>query len=301
MDWTRAIDIYCERVSAAFWAEPVNALTNIAFIAAGLGALVLHARRRGPGLGAVLWLGLLLSAALVALVSQIIGTAWAASASDAPLWLSIGTGALGLAVLTLALTWAPRAYPDPGLDWPVLWLSGNAIVIGIGSFLFHTVAEPWAGAADTTPILMFILGFFAVVMNRLVGLGWGRALLAMVGFLVAFVALSTVLRYTVGPYVGGSQSYFPAFVALVATGWWLKTRRAHPAGPALIQAGWVFLVSLTFRALDEPLCDVWPLGTHFLWHVLNGLVFWILLRALILHGRRPGAAPAPCREAAAGI
>ncbi|WP_118138687.1 ceramidase domain-containing protein [Oceanicella sp. SM1341] len=36
MDWTAHVDVYCERLSAAFWAEPLNALTNLAFIIAAL-------------------------------------------------------------------------------------------------------------------------------------------------------------------------------------------------------------------------------------------------------------------------
>ena len=34
----QAVDLYCERLDAALWAEPVNALSNLAFV---LGALVL--------------------------------------------------------------------------------------------------------------------------------------------------------------------------------------------------------------------------------------------------------------------
>lgn len=294
MDWTRAVDVYCERISAAFWAEPLNALTNIVFIAAGLGAILLHARESGRRVGADLWLGLLLATALVALVSQIIAAAWITSLGMS--WLGIGlAGTLtAIAVIGLALTWAPAAYPDPAIGWPALWLAGNAITVGIGSFLFHTVAQPWAGAADTIPILIFILGFFTVVMNRFVGLGWGWAAVATLGFLIAFVALSTVLRMTVGPYIGGSQSYFPAAMALIGVGWWLGARRDHPAGPALMTAGGVFCVSLVFRTLDGPICDWLPIGTHFLWHLFNGLVFWILLRAVVRHGRL-----APARAAAA--
>ncbi len=36
MNWYEPIDIYCERLSAQFWAEPFNALTNIAFILAAI-------------------------------------------------------------------------------------------------------------------------------------------------------------------------------------------------------------------------------------------------------------------------
>ena len=45
MDLTRAIDIYCERIDTAFWAEPVNAVTNLAFILAALYGWRLAAKR----------------------------------------------------------------------------------------------------------------------------------------------------------------------------------------------------------------------------------------------------------------
>ena len=34
MDWTTPIDIYCERVGPDFWAEPLNAISNAAFLVA---------------------------------------------------------------------------------------------------------------------------------------------------------------------------------------------------------------------------------------------------------------------------
>jgi hypothetical protein len=45
------IDAYCERVSAAYWAEPVNALTNLAFLVA---AVVMWRRTAGLPLGRAL-------------------------------------------------------------------------------------------------------------------------------------------------------------------------------------------------------------------------------------------------------
>jgi CHASE2 domain-containing sensor protein len=32
--WSEPLSLYCERVDASFWAEPVNALTNLAFLVA---------------------------------------------------------------------------------------------------------------------------------------------------------------------------------------------------------------------------------------------------------------------------
>jgi hypothetical protein len=39
---------YCERTSAAFWAEPINALTNLAFLLAAYGALRLARQKLQP-------------------------------------------------------------------------------------------------------------------------------------------------------------------------------------------------------------------------------------------------------------
>ena len=41
------IDIYCERVGPGLWAEPVNALTNLSFLAAAAFVLALLPRLRG--------------------------------------------------------------------------------------------------------------------------------------------------------------------------------------------------------------------------------------------------------------
>jgi hypothetical protein len=51
----------------------------------------------------------------------------------------------------------------------------------------------------------------------------------------------------------------------------------------------VFLVSMTFRTLDLELCELTSLGghlrgTHALWHALNAITLYLLLRAAILYG-----------------
>ena len=49
----------------------------------------------------------------------------------------------------------------------------------------------------------------------------------------------------------------------------------------LVISGATFLVSLTFRILDAPLCGIWPLGTHPFWHLLNAATLGLLLAAAI--------------------
>ena len=49
----------------------------------------------------------------------------------------------------------------------------------------------------------------------------------------------------------------------------------------------VFAMSLTARALDRPLCAQFLIGTHWLWHLLNGIVLGSLIVTLIRHGKVP--------------
>src|SRR5262249_42205220 len=53
--WSTPIDLYCERVTPSFWAEPLNALSNIAFLIAACAAYDLW-RRGGQGDPAILTL-----------------------------------------------------------------------------------------------------------------------------------------------------------------------------------------------------------------------------------------------------
>ena len=48
MGWTDSIDIYCERTDATFWSEPLNAISNAAFLIAALAAFLAW-RRAGAG------------------------------------------------------------------------------------------------------------------------------------------------------------------------------------------------------------------------------------------------------------
>lgn len=60
MDLTRAMDIYCERTDSSFWSEPLNALTNLAFLVAALAALRAW-RSPGPVPPDARWLALLIA------------------------------------------------------------------------------------------------------------------------------------------------------------------------------------------------------------------------------------------------
>ncbi len=203
MDWTRAIDAYCERTDASYWSEPINAVTNLAFI-------------------------------LVAVIM------WRKSAG-----LSGGR-----------------------------WLSAVLFAIGVGSYLFHTHAVAWAAILDVIPIALFTLSFLYLANRDFWGWPrWG----AIVGVLAFFpyAALATPVFARL-PFFAISSAYWVLPVLIAAYGILLR-RRAPETGRGLMIGAGILCVSLVFRSLDETLCANFPSGTHFMWHILNGIMLgWMI-------------------------
>ncbi|CTQ45005.1 Ceramidase [Roseibium aggregatum] len=209
MALTDKLDNYCERIGPEFWSEPLNALTNAAFLIAAIA-------------GYMLW---------------------------------------------------RRKTPD---DLFALVLIGIVFVTGLGSFLFHTFATRWASLADVIPIALFIHVYLFAALNRFLGLSWWAAL----GIVIVFFAVTPFAGRAVAPLVGSSAGYVPALLAIFVVGA-LFLRKNARFGREVLLTGVVFAVSLTFRTLDGPVCDQLAIGTHFLWHILNGVVLFLLLRVLI--------------------
>ena len=191
-----------------------------------------------------------------------------------------------------------RAEPNP-LVWLLIAL---AFTIGVGSFLFHTLANRWSGLADVLPIWTFVALYVLVGLNRLGGIRPGRialGLAALVAIIVVWRAMGegAVPDATApsGPDpFNGSLQYLPAVIAFAVFSVLTQIQR-HPLRWLVLGAGATFLVSLTARTLDRDICTSLPLGTHFIWHLLNGLVIGLVLQILIRARdtrERAGARPA---------
>ena len=202
------IDLYCERMSPAFWAEPVNALTNVLFL---VGA----------------WFG------------------WRRTNK-------LGAGSMGVWLLLVLMC-----------------------AIGIGSFLFHTFATTWARWLDVLPILLFQLLYVWLYCREIVKIRFTYVLAIVLGYCIA-----AIIGRQFPHILNGSLIYAPAVVILMTTGiYHMVTCRVERY--TVLAAVVVFAVALTCRTADNALCPYFPLGSHFMWHVCNALVFYLLLRALL--------------------
>ena len=58
----------------------------------------------------------------------------------------------------------------------------------------------------------------------------------------------------------------------------------------LAVAAAILAVSISVRSLDLAVCETLPIGTHFLWHLLNAVMFVVVLetyrRPVLAHGPR---------------
>lgn len=211
---------------------------------------------------------------------------------DAGFWAEPFNATTNLAFFVAAwVAW--RLWRRRDDDRAVLALIVLVFLIGTGSFLFHTMPARWSALADVIPIQLFAFGYFLLAMLRFLGLGAMMAAAATAAFVVASLALQRWLAPMLPPGARGSAAYAAFVVALFATAslvrLWAGQGDAASAAPArtLAQAGALFAVSLTLRSIDQAVCTALPIGTHFVWHLLNAAVLFALVRAAIVAGPRP--------------
>jgi hypothetical protein len=145
----------------------------------------------------------------------------------------------------------------------IAWLS----MIGIGSGLFHAFATTATLLMDVIPIQGLILT--AIWVLYAIHLKWKWWV--VFGLMALCVLVSAELPRN---WLNGSAGYLPAWILLMIAA------TLHQPGLSrryLLMATLLFPISLTFRSIDNLLCQAIPSGTHFMWHVCNALVlFWIV-------------------------
>ena len=199
--WFDSVDIYCERLDASFWAEPINAISNLSFIVAGL-----------------------------------------------LLWRLKSPRATVMAILL--------------------------ILIGLGSFSFHTYANRLTGLFDVLAIALYLVAFAFLIPKQ-----WSKSSiwiqLGSVLVLIICIVLTQLLIGTLKPAFPWLPPgmYLGAWLTLIIYA--LVTQSSNSqAARFLWLAIIIFPFSLMSRQLDIPLCDFTG-GSHWLWHLINGLTLYL--------------------------
>lgn len=162
------------------------------------------------------------------------------------------------------------------------------IAIGLGSFLLHTFATRWAELADVIPIWAFVVvfGLSVIVRSSRGAVPVPLAIIFGAAIFSAGTAMAMGGQMQLARNFSGSFQYVPALL-MIAGAIWFLWKRGHPSFWMMASGAALFLLALAFRSLDMALCPVFPYGTHFLWHLTNTAVFWVLLAAFVVHVPAP--------------
>ena len=147
-------------------------------------------------------------------------------------------------------------------------------MIGIASFLFHSVATAWAGALDVLLILLFTLLYIFVATEDFLGLPRRSALVVTLGYF----PFSVVVEWLTLPlsFLGSTRIYIPILVLITLYSLILYKKFPY-LSRGLAMGALLLTISMFARSVDLPLCETIPIGTHFLWHVINAIMLaWMI-------------------------
>ena len=150
-------------------------------------------------------------------------------------------------------------------------------VLGLGSVLFHLFATRWAQALDVIPILLFQTLYLWYYTTRVASLD-RRFVAAGLGLYV-LVALVTANHPDV---LFGSLGYVPGLIVLSILGICHVITGRH-GRDTLTVASALYLAAVCFRSVDRAVCGAFPVGTHFIWHVLAAAVMYLAMKVLVLN------------------
>jgi hypothetical protein len=125
--------------------------------------------------------------------------------------------------------------------------------------------------------VIFIMWYIWLYARSAMGKSILFASLSVAAFLVAV--------YFAFPYsqvLHGAPVYTPGLLVVLILGVYHALTQ-KTARFLLLSTASVYFTALFFRTIDQEVCPFMPIGTHFIWHSLIGLVTYMAMRALILN------------------
>ncbi|MEM7471902.1 MAG: ceramidase domain-containing protein [Pseudomonadota bacterium] len=138
MDWHAHVDIYCERTDPTYWAEPINAVSNMAFILAAFWGAYSANRHGVWNVSVWLLIGLAFCIGTGSYLFHTHATVWASLADVLPIWTFVATYTL------VAIALIGRAQPRK-------IAIGTVIALALGTVIFLAIDTGPSEGATPTP------------------------------------------------------------------------------------------------------------------------------------------------------
>ena len=177
----KAVDIYCERTTDALWAEPLNAISNVAFLIAALAIWRLRAAH--PNASSDTWVralsAIIFVVGLGSFAFHTIATRWAEWADVIPILVFMLAYCWLFLTLYFGWHWAAKSatvalffgatfmLEAENFDW-LLWggamyVPSIALLLGLGGFVRRS--HPAAGRAFFIATAVFLVSFAARTLD----------------------------------------------------------------------------------------------------------------------------------------
>ena len=212
MNWFEQVDGYCERLGPGLWAEPLNAVTNLAFLMAAFWVW-----RRSGGVWPVRVLAVILAAIGVGSgLFHTFATTWAGVADVVPI----------LAYILAYIYFANRYFWGLSRFWSG---AGMALFLPYAASLIpvFSMVPGLGGSAAYAPVPVLIAGYGVALRNRLPQVARGLWIGA------AILCLSIVFRSLDLPMCGalpmGTHTMWHILNAVMLA-WMAELLRRHLAG-----------------------------------------------------------------------
>lgn len=164
----------------------------------------------------------------------------------------------------------------------IIFLISLLFLIGLGSTIWHLTQSFIGELLDMIPILLFLIIYIYSFSRKIIKLKWYYTFLILILFIFATFNLPSL--FDKDP-IKTSSGYLPAllilFIFTIYT--YYKNKYVYKD---LLTSSLIFIVSIILRSLDFVFCNTLIIGTHFLWHILNGILLYILINALIKYYKK---------------
>ena len=181
------------------------------------------------------------------------------------------------------IAWRTTRRAGPSTPDSIRLLPFSMAAVGVFSFLFHTLATMWAAIADQLAILLFGCLFLYAFLRHAAG----RTAIPALAIALLFGAASYLTPRLLPPgWLNRSGAYIPYLLGLLCMTGWLAWRKRETVRMFAGAIG-LFCVALAVRTGDQAWCTAFPIGTHFLWHIVTGAVLTLLALALLRETAHP--------------
>ncbi len=152
------------------------------------------------------------------------------------------------------------------------------VAIGIGSFSYHLSKNTYTLLADAVPIYIFILFSLYITLSSLIT---KKLLILSILFVFICIQILTIF-YIPKEILNGSIRHLITLTFISTIGFYIIRHEPKKLFKPFLILVSLYIIAIIFRSIDNQLCNIIPIGTHFAWHIFTALAGYQTIKFLLL-------------------